>query len=279
MGPKGETIQAFEKIYAPAKTPQQTQQPAGQLPWKDHSVNLLDNDAWDALLSRLPAWYRPEARPEPRQDARSPADVKNAQDSEQPVQTPRASKAWLEKQESDRRFEDAYKMTRKAEGGFVNNPNDSGKETNFGVTKETLGDYHKNHNDPDIPKEVENLQPKHAEYILRKMYYDQNNIGGIVDPRLARHIFDMSVLPNPQTAARWVQKGINEINGNEALQIDGRLGPLTTKALNQLDEAQIQNLNRHLSEKREDFFIDLAERRPKDKKYLKGWVARARAYR
>ena len=67
MGPGGESIKAFENIYAPAKgqQPQQTQQPTGQLPWKDYSGNLLDNDAWDALLSRLPAWYRPE----PRQDA------------------------------------------------------------------------------------------------------------------------------------------------------------------------------------------------------------------
>ncbi len=67
MGPGGESIKAFENIYAPAKgqQPQQAQQPAGQLPWKDYSGNLLDNDAWDALLSRLPAWYRPE----PRQDA------------------------------------------------------------------------------------------------------------------------------------------------------------------------------------------------------------------
>ncbi len=65
-----EAIEKFQKEnglkVAPAKNPQQPKQPPpGQLPWKDYSGNLLDNDAWDAMLSRLPAWYRPE----PRQDA------------------------------------------------------------------------------------------------------------------------------------------------------------------------------------------------------------------
>ncbi|WP_374634791.1 glycosyl hydrolase 108 family protein, partial [Ferrovibrio sp.] len=282
MGPGGESIKTFEKIYQPASIrPQPQQKP--QLGWKDYSLNLFDPKTWaiwDRMDERERAFYAQQAAPQGQQENTLPATkARNTQNREQPIQTPSTSKAWLEKQEADRRFEDAHKMTRKIEGGYSNRAEDRGGETNFGITASTLNDFHRLYKDSDIPKSVEQLQPNQAEYILRRMYYDWNRVGEISDPSLARHIYDMSVNPNPQKAARWVQQGINELNGNDALKVDGRLGPITLNALNRLNENQIKTLNHNLSQTREKFYRALAEQDSSQNANLNGWVARAQAYR
>ncbi len=279
MGPGGESIKAFQTLYAPVKN--QPQQPQPQLPRKDYSLNLFDPKTWaiwDRMDERERNFYeqqaaQPEEQAGQQTDAQSAADAKEPESAERPNYTPNTSKAWLEKQEADRRFDRAIGQLFAHEGGYVNRASDTGGETNYGITADTLAAYHAAYKDQTISKDVDKISKKDARQIYRTMFFDRYRTGEIIDEGLAEHILDITVNPGPARAALWAQQSINTIS-QKKLGEDGVMGSKTIAALNALSPRDRAKVHNDLMLKRMRHYEAVIAAEPKKEEYRNGWANR-----
>ena len=157
------------------------------------------------------------------------------------------------------------------EGGYVNDPADSGGMTNKGITIGTWRQYAKS--DLGIEPIEDNLKKitdEQATIIYRKRYWEPKGFCKINDERVGLMVYDWSITSGG--AGKQVQKLlVNEFEQN--ITIDGGIGPKTIEALNNVDD-QDKLLNR-IAEIRKKYYTDLAydkDGKPtKNLKFLKGW--------
>lgn len=152
------------------------------------------------------------------------------------------------------------------EGGFVNHPNDTGKETNKGVTIATWKKqgYDKD-GDGDI--DVDDLKLISDEdavnVILRPHYWNRWKADQIKSQSLANILVD------------WVwgsgASGIKIPQQLLGVTADGIVGPKTLSALNSQKPEAFFNL---IKNRREQFFNTIVKNNPSQKAFLKGWLRR-----
>jgi lysozyme family protein len=107
-----------------------------------------------------------------------------------------------------------------------------------------------------------------------------------VYPRVAAELFDTGVNMGPETAAGYLQRSLNALNrgGKEWRQLrpDGDIGPATMEALSGFRSvrglAGEQVLLTALNALQGEHSIELAERHPKNQKFLYGWLANRVAF-
>lgn len=111
----------------------------------------------------------------------------------------------------------------KNEGGYVNNPADPGKETNFGITAATARRNGYEGSMKDLTKDQ-------ALEIYRNEYWRDPGFEAVyaVSPGIAAELFDSGVNVGPQLASSWLQRLLNALNKNARdypdLTVDGKLG-------------------------------------------------------
>lgn len=149
------------------------------------------------------------------------------------------------------KFEDAIGMLLTDEGGYVNNPNDAGGETKFGITKRTY---------PNL--DIKNLTVDTAKMIYRRDFW---RFDGIISQPLANKIFNMYVNMG-HTAIKIAQRMTNMID-------DGKWGPNTEKAVNQQEPVTFISRYRIALAQH---YLDIVEADPSQGVFLKGWLKRAR---
>ena len=94
-------------------------------------------------------------------------------------------------------FDDIIEVVLHHEGGYVNDPDDPGGETNFGIAK-------RSHPDVDIA----NLTKDGAKEIYKEHYWDRNKVEDL--PEDLRHIyFDMCVNQGRGRAVKIMQRAAN----------------------------------------------------------------------
>lgn len=151
------------------------------------------------------------------------------------------------------------------EGGFANVPGDSGGATKYGVTISTwkAQGYDKD-GDGDIDiDDLRLITPNEAMEICRKNYWNRWKADQIADQSLANILVDFV----------W-GSGKNGITIPQTLlgvKADGIVGQKTLAALNAQDP---KVFFAKLWERRKKYFNDICERRPVNKKFLKGWLRR-----
>lgn len=156
--------------------------------------------------------------------------------------------------------EDTYVFVRKEEGGYVNDPSDSGGATKFGVTQSTY----------DLFRNAWKHELRPVRYITeseaRKIYEDFFNTAHAdkLPAGLDMMHFDFAINAGPFQAAKTLQKVLGVTS-------DGKIGPLT---LQRVKELNTRDLILQYAEARRGFYTRLAEKRPKDAKFLKGWLKR-----
>lgn len=158
----------------------------------------------------------------------------------------------------------------KREGGFVNDPSDSGGPTCYGVTQRTLSAWKERECTVD---EVRALTKEQASEIYRAEYYFGPSIDSLPIP-LQAHVLDIATNAGPRTAVKMLQQALNELGAG--IKEDGIIGPTTREACSKYDIVQINNT---LVGLRLKFYEELAAKRPKDKKFLTGWKKRANSFR
>lgn len=158
-------------------------------------------------------------------------------------------------------FERALKFTLKREGGYVNDADDHGGETNFGITVATFNEAIKEGLVPEKSKNIKELTNDDVRKIYKELYW--NKIHGDSLPNdLSIAVFDFAVNSYHVQSAITLQKILK-------VKADGKIGPNTVKAI-KLYEG---NLVEAYLDAREAFFREIAKK-PKQAKFLKGWLNR-----
>jgi lysozyme family protein len=161
------------------------------------------------------------------------------------------------------------------EGGYVNDPSDSGGETNFGVTEKVAraNGYHGKM--IDMPQEF-------AYTLYQKKYWDAICLDEIsaLSASVAKELADTGVNMGVGRAAEFLQRSLNALNSGGTLfadlTVDRDIGPSTMRALS----AYMQHrgalgelvLHRALNSLQGAFYIELVERRQKDEAFIYGWL-------
>lgn len=141
-------------------------------------------------------------------------------------------------------YDFCIKEVLKSEGGYTNDPSDSGGATNFGIT---IADYRKYINKNGTPDDVKNMTLAQAKSIYKTRYWntvDGDNLPSGVDYT----VFDYGV-----------NSGVSR-----ALRVYNQFK----------DEKDSSVLINKINDERLHFLQNLAVTRPKDQKFLKGWTSR-----
>lgn len=162
-------------------------------------------------------------------------------------------------------FELTIPFIHEKEGGFVHDPDDAGGATNMGVTLKTYAAYCKRKGYPRPTVErLKNLSEAKWQDIMRTMYWDV--IGGdcIQSQSVALAIYDWAVHSGTSVAIKHVQRILG-------VQADGIVGPITLAAINSASPLPLFD---QIKQDRIKFFGTLIIQRPKNRKFLNGWLNR-----
>ena len=153
-------------------------------------------------------------------------------------------------------FDEIIDVTLKHEGGYVNDPNDLGGETNLGITKRFY---------PDL--DIKNLTKEEAKDIYRRDYWDKFKVDKMPD-NLKHIYFDMSVNQGKRTAVKILQRATNAKGAK--LDVDGGLGPATIGSIKKY-KPELERCRMY----RVKYYMDLVSRKPEQERFLFGWYRRA----
>jgi lysozyme family protein len=126
------------------------------------------------------------------------------------------------------------------EGGYVNNPNDKGGETNYGITLVRARAY-------GYKGPMQTLPRATAAMIYRDLYWSAPHFDAIATtmPTLAEELFDIAVNMGQVIAGRFVQRALNVLNNQGVdypdIKVDGQLGKVSQYALNQFKSKRGSN--------------------------------------
>lgn len=136
--------------------------------------------------------------------------------------------------------------------GYVNDPDDAGGETKFGVAKNA---------NPDL--NITALTWSKA----KQRYFERYWMGGgchLLPQRVALLHFDGCINHGISRASKFLQ----EVVGTT---VDGSVGPGTAKAVSKMNEFDVCRL---LCDRREKFYRSIVASNPSQGKFLNGWLRR-----
>lgn len=169
------------------------------------------------------------------------------------------------------------------EGGFVNDPDDPGGATNFGVTIQTLRRLGIDVNrDTRIDvADVTALTRAQAVEIYLKHYYEGPGIAALPEV-LQPSVFDMYVNAGPN-AVKILQRLMTEMGFPS--EPDGVIGPQTIRAAEMAFDAAPSYLADAYGIARRNYYYALADKRPASRKFARardggkgGWIKRAEEF-
>ena len=156
----------------------------------------------------------------------------------------------------------------RVEGGYVNDPRDSGGETNFGITAAIARANGYNGDMRDMPRSV-------AFDIYSAKYWDAVRGDDLAELSevVAFEVVDTGVNMGQARAGKFLQRALNVL-GDCGLKVDGAIGPATLASLRKYmgkrdDE---ETLVKALNCLQGSYYITLAERREKDRAFIYGWL-------
>lgn len=162
---------------------------------------------------------------------------------------------------------------------YTNDPADAGGPTKYGITQATLAGWRGR---PVSPEEVAALTEGEARQIYLHRYFLGPCFDRVatVSMAIAIELMDTEVNMPPGTAGKWLQRALNALNDSGRqyadLLVDGQLGPKSIDALHAYivrrgaegERVLLQALN-HLQGAR---YIELAELRPANERFVYGWL-------
>lgn len=171
----------------------------------------------------------------------------------------------------------------RAEGGYVNDPDDPGGATNYGVTIHTMRrlGLDLNQDGRIDTADVKKLTRAQAAEIFKKHYFFGPRIDAL--PRaLQASVYDMYV--NAGSNAVRILQGLLSQMGFD-ISRDGVIGPQTIRVCHAAFAAAEDYLADAYAIERRNYYYALADRRPASRKFARrrdggkgGWIKRAEAF-
>lgn len=164
----------------------------------------------------------------------------------------------------------------KIEGGYVNDPKDSGGETNWGITIAVARAF-------GYTGPMRDMTRQQAAEIYKARFWDSMRLDDVaaISPQIALELFDSGVNVGTQRAGEWFQTCLNAFNQEGSwyrdITVDGRIGPMTIAAFRDYMTRRVRNhgervMLRALNALQGAFYIDLSQRRQKDERFVYGWI-------
>jgi lysozyme family protein len=160
------------------------------------------------------------------------------------------------------------------EGGYVNDPSDSGGETRYGITKAVALENGYTGDMKSLPREL-------AVKIYEDKYWEPLHLTAIerMSPKIAEELADTGVNMGIKRAAKFMQRSLNVLNNKGKiypdLTVDSQLGAKTLRALGDYlayrGKEGEEVLYKMLNCLQGSFYVVLSERREKDERYIFGW--------
>ena len=169
------------------------------------------------------------------------------------------------------------------EGGYVNDPDDPGGATNFGVTIHTMRRLGLDlDGDGQVTaQDVRGLSRDQARAIFVKHYFEGPGIARLPEP-LQASVFDMYVNAGAN-AVRLLQRLLNRMG--HKLAVDGVIGPKTAAAARAAAKAAPGHIADAYGIERRNYYYRIADARPASRKYARrrdggkgGWIRRAEEF-
>ena len=145
-------------------------------------------------------------------------------------------------------FKDYIELILKDEGGYVNDPSDSGGETKYGISKRAY---------PNL--NISKLSKEDAIAIYKRDYWNKSKCESL--PYNLRYIhLDTSI-------NMWISTAIKLLQKAAKINIDGIIGPQT------IEESKKVTLQNYIDERRKKY-EEIIKNNPKNIKFKKGWLSR-----
>lgn len=158
------------------------------------------------------------------------------------------------------------------EGGYVNDPNDPGGNTNFGVSLRwlkgqglLLAQLEADDHTQDVVQVIKQMTAQQAGAIYKQFWWDRYNYGDIIPQAVATKVFDTSVNMGASRSHKFLQKALGLIQ-------DGVIGPGTLKAVNTMNSVTVIA---SFQQTQAAFYQYLVTENPSLQKFLAGWLNRA----
>lgn len=160
------------------------------------------------------------------------------------------------------------------EGGYVNDPRDSGGETMYGITVAVARKYGYSGRMAALPRET-------AFKIYESLYWKSLSLDQVeaIAPRVAAEMADTGVNMGTGRAAGFLQRSLNALNREQSdfndLIVDHKIGGGTILALQTYIQRRGTEGERvlvcMLNCLQGAFYVELAEKRQKDERFVYGW--------
>lgn len=162
------------------------------------------------------------------------------------------------------------------EGGFVNDPDDKGGATNYGITISTLSDYLGR---AATVEDVKNMSESTAREIYEKKYLQETSIYKLPRGHIRILALDLAVNHGPRRGIRLLQKTCNLTGLNPKISTDGILGPISIEAILNCNKYMGYYFSNMICDARDTFYRRIVKNNPSQSKFLKGWLNRSNSFR
>jgi len=158
------------------------------------------------------------------------------------------------------------------EGGYINDPSDSGGPTRFGITQAVARQF-------DYVGPMKDLPRALAFEIYADHYWNEVRADDLllISAKIAEEVVDTGVNMGPSRAAKFFQRVLNVLNNNQALygdlKVDGLIGVKTVSAFEVCFRAKGESvIFLALNCLQGSYYISLAESHPKNERFILGWL-------
>ncbi len=189
--------------------------------------------------------------------------------------------------ENSASFVSAYNTVMKHEGGYADNPDDTGIETYCGISRRF-------HPDWSGWKHIDSAKVRHGRIknntifeilsddvmdFYRLNYWEKIKGDFITDTRLTLDIFDTAVNCGTETAGKFLQRALNILNNRqrfwEDLKVDGMIGSQTTRILDRANfMGKASLLHTAFTIIRGAHYIKIMERHESQEQFAAAWLNR-----
>lgn len=173
-------------------------------------------------------------------------------------------------------FESAVAATLVREGGFLKTPYEI---SNHGITQKLLRSQGHDWSE----QMIRDMTEQEAKAFYRQYFWSPFHFGEFPNDKLAAKAFDLTVNMGPGGHGRrgaivdggitLLQEAVNVVAGEEAIAVDGAIGPKTLAAICAADQESLYDAYVHLAEMH---YRDIVANNPAQAKFLAGWLKRLR---